>query len=451
MKGDFSRDTFHQLNHYARVLHQQGRVQLDSDVNEQTSILLHLLRTFGADVIGPHGGPANGFNIEKKYQNLLIAAGNYYIDGLLIENEDPTALSKIENLPSQPYYRMPEAEFKPLGDAATPCIIYLDAWEHHLTHLENSHIREVALGGPDTAIRSQVVWQVRIEEDSALIRFPVSGNRETKDTYWKTWIATHEGPKPKMRAQIKDDKPADPDPCSISPEARYRGLENQLYRVEVHHGGDASKATFKWSRENGSVLTKWLGSIGNKITVGNARDLKKGDWVELLDDWHELERIPGTLVKVEEIEGDVLTIDLTGLRPTVDVVDFKLFTRNPKVRRWDYVLPAKPNPAFTLGDDRAIQVKALPSPTNAWVPLEFGLEIQFDLNEEKAQYRTGDYWLIPARVLLPSPHQIEWPRDATGNAMFLEPHGVQHHYAPLAYWSGTTLTSQRREMKPIAQ
>ena len=38
MKGDFSRNTFHQQHHFARVLMQQGRVLIDADWNEQTSI-----------------------------------------------------------------------------------------------------------------------------------------------------------------------------------------------------------------------------------------------------------------------------------------------------------------------------------------------------------------------------------------------------------------------------
>ena len=42
--------------------------------------------------------------------------------------------------------------------------------------------------------------------------------------------------------------------CQPTPAAGYRGLENQLYRVEIHQHGDESTATFKWSRENGSVV-----------------------------------------------------------------------------------------------------------------------------------------------------------------------------------------------------
>ena len=56
-----------------------------------------------------------------------------------------------------------------------------------------------------------------------------------------------------------DPAPARTDPCIVPADAGYRGLENQLYRVEVHRPGDASSATFKWSRDNASVATAWLG------------------------------------------------------------------------------------------------------------------------------------------------------------------------------------------------
>jgi len=59
MKGDFTRDTFDATRHFSRVLMQQGRVQLDADWNEQAAILLHYLQALAADLIGPHGGPAN--------------------------------------------------------------------------------------------------------------------------------------------------------------------------------------------------------------------------------------------------------------------------------------------------------------------------------------------------------------------------------------------------------
>jgi hypothetical protein len=53
--------------------------------------------------------------------------------------------------------------------------------------------------------------------------------------------------------------------------------------------------------------------------------------------------------------------------------------------------------------------------------------------EPDGTYRTGDYWLIPART---ATGDVEWPkeRDEEGNPIpeALPPHGIEHHYAPLA-------------------
>ena len=69
----------------------------------------------------------------------------------------------------------------------------------------------------------------------------------------------------------------------------YRGLQNQLYRVEIHAGGEAGGATFKWSRENGSVIFPILSISGKAVTLGHLGDggrsgLDVGDWVEIVDD-----------------------------------------------------------------------------------------------------------------------------------------------------------------------
>ncbi|MEK8172942.1 DUF6519 domain-containing protein [Streptomyces sp. M19] len=95
-------------------------------------------------------------------------------------------------------------------------------------------------------------------------------------------------PAARLAARAERPEHADDDPCLAGPDARYRGPENQLYRVEVHEGGTAQDATFKWSRENGSVLLPvdeldgtWaeLGSLGGDDKLG----LNVGDWVEFTD------------------------------------------------------------------------------------------------------------------------------------------------------------------------
>ena len=88
MKADLSRDSHHRQNRYARVLMQQGRVLLDADWNEQVAILLDMHRALAADLIGPHGGPGDGFAItcnDDLLCDVEIGWGRYYVEGVAAE------------------------------------------------------------------------------------------------------------------------------------------------------------------------------------------------------------------------------------------------------------------------------------------------------------------------------------------------------------------------------
>jgi hypothetical protein len=238
----------------------------------------------------------------------------------------------------------------------------------------------------------------------------------------------------------KDDAAGATDPCLTSPEASYRGMENQLYRVEVHREGLAldnngsNPATFKWSRDNGTIVAALKRKDGDRLIVTGLRDFSRwfaaGDWVEITHDALELDGLPGTLVKLAKAEGDALTIDRYTASGTVYEPDSKYFDRpvsNLKVRRWNH---------RELEDD-VLQEGAIPIQENVLIELEDGVQILFEQGSPRAQYRTGDYWLIPARV---STGDVEWPKIDTNSSAGsqkkepapLPPHGVGHHYAPLA-------------------
>jgi Family of unknown function (DUF6519) len=451
MKGDFSRDTFKPERHYARVLMQQGRVQVDADWNEQASILLHHLRTMAMDVIGPHGGPmANpGFEIvtkdslklrldteinpteKKRLEGILggitflIRAGRYYVNGLLCENETDIAGNAQTDHPDA------TLEFDALKDK--DLLFYLDVWEHHVTALEDEFIREDALGGPDTATRARIVWQVRLAEATEIMSLTGVG-----DQTWQEWFASLEGNRPQLKARTAPG-PVPTDPCTIAPESQYRGPENQLYRVEVHQGSSESKdplkpVTFKFSRENGSILTSILpGSSTDRLEVVSTRGFAAHDWIELLSNEHELERKPGPLVQVLRVDDGALVIQ--GL---TDVTNFS------KVRRWDQVA-SKDQKLL----DGAI---AINDQAETWIKLENSIEVQFNPTL-KANYRTGDYWLIPARVI---GGEIEWPTvpviGGESIPQSLEPHGVKHYFAPLALLrtgDGAQLIDLRHKFSPL--
>src|SRR6185369_6313440 len=68
------------------------------------------------------------------------------------------------------------------------------------------------------------------------------------------------------------------------------------------------------------------------------------------------------------------------------------------------------------------------------IPIEQGVEIELEDGifvrfEPGGAYRSGDYWLIPART---ATRDILWREAADGGPALEEPHGPVHHYAPLA-------------------
>jgi hypothetical protein len=61
--------------------------------------------------------------------------------------------------------------------------------------------------------------------------------------------------------------------------------------------------------------------------------------------------------------------------------------------------------------------------------IEGGIEVTF----ETGSYRSGDFWLIPARTAISSETgSIEWPQDPPGQSVSKSPDGIKHHYCPLA-------------------
>ncbi|HYH84529.1 MAG TPA: DUF6519 domain-containing protein [Pyrinomonadaceae bacterium] len=449
MKGDFSRDSFDPRKRYSRVLMQMGRVLTDADWNEQADTVLHLLRAMASDIFGPHGGPTTnlGFEIFVKPHpsrpevvDLYVREGHYYVDGILCENDQKVDGSKDIGVKyyEQPYFPLPtqamKDRFKIPDPAVVPFIVYLDVWERLITGIEDPSIREVALGGPDTTTRTQVVWQARLLPLGPTGLAEVTCQNVQNTQAWQDNLVAPLRQRGRLRVKAQEPRPADiGDPCNISPDARYRGAENQLYRVEIHHEGKGDAATFKWSRDNGSVVFPVLGVAERTITLAHiGRDtrlgLRTGDWVELVDDDYVLRGEAHPLLQVEEVIADQMKVVLkTAPAATVG----RDSSRHPLLRRWDHKEGDPRMGGLKLRDGAAVIVEQA-GDAAGWLALEDGIQIKF---EPGATYRTGDYWIIEART---ATGDVVWPRE-DGQPAALPPHGVEHYYAPLANIYGPNL------------
>ncbi|HZP60837.1 MAG TPA: DUF6519 domain-containing protein, partial [Opitutaceae bacterium] len=434
MKGDFSRIRHNLNKHYTAVLQQQGRVALDADANEQQAIDQHIRDTEITDIIGPFGGPKGdaGFKITVPDANtILIGRGRYYVEGILCESH------KILDYSNQPYLINPGATDAELlqqvtSGSAYALQLYLEVWQRLITVLDDPCLREPAIGQADTTARLQTVWRVVAEPVSNAnannqpgaccadmykkVRTPGTG---------KLWARTNPG--------------SGDCPCEPTPQAGYRGLENQLYRVEIHHGGDGKTATFKWSRENGSVVSAITEVSSNTLTVNSlGPDANLGyqanNWVELTDDSYlfgPTPNQPGSLIQVQNPVPNTLSLVLqqpaVGIDPSI----------NARVRRWDQFGASAGADGVNLAAD-------------TWIDLENGIQVKFSAG----QYNSGDYWLIPART---ATGQIEWPPCGSDGNNYQPPLTTPIHRAPLAcvHWDlqkqTFTVEDCRRSFPPLTQ
>jgi hypothetical protein len=107
---------------------------------------------------------------------------------------------------------------------------------------------------------------------------------------------------------------------------------------------------------------------------------------------------------------------------------------HPFLRRWDFTFgdPAEGG-LQKAGDNAAVIVED----SATWLNLENGIQVQFQKPASgQVRYRTGDYWLIPARTAL---GDIVWPQqiviDSQGNTIQTPvakpPDGIEHHIAQI--------------------
>lgn len=384
MRGDITRLTFNPTKAYCAVRQQQGRVSLDADWNEQIDIVGKLSRTAIVDLLGPAAAPKNGgLSVEVSGGVLYLMGNRMYVGGILCESAGQVTLHDPA---------------KQKVNVKGVYLAYIDVWIRTVTAVEDPDIREIALGGPDTTTRDQVVWTVRLA--------PLTANQATCATSTDAWNAISAPRATSLTARVTPEATST-DPCLVAPGAGYRGLENQLYRVEIHAGGTEETATFKWSRDNGAVLGEWLpGDRKDQINVrfigrSAPQAVKSGDWVELTDDTRDLAGQAGALYRVTTVGDDVIGID--------GEADRAEYPTCPKVRVW--------NSSGAISAGRS-------DTSDGYIKLEDGVEIKFGAGD----YVPFDHWMIPARTEIAG---ILWPADATGAPAAQPSQGPAHHYAKL--------------------
>lgn len=466
MSFDCSRFTFNPRQNYNGVVMQQGRVQLDSDWNEWLAELNRRIQAGTLDILGPAAYPADNpfaFQITATASKLTIGPGRMYVDGILAENHglkadavwDPT-LAELSGSPQQTPTENPPSTIdfteQPYWPVATPTplptigsyLFYLDVWTRAVTYLEHSRLVDKAVG-VDTTGRLQTIWQVKFR--------PVpDGTTCASLSGLSKWP-----PHPSAGRLTTGLVPVTASgPCCLTAGMAYTGMENQLYRVEIHHFGKPSilnrqsgkpsippipkPATFKWSRDNASVATLVTNmTSASVLTVQSlGRDqilgFSKGDWIEITNDHFELNGIPAEIHKIDSIVPSANSITLvdpiSDLSPfqSAGVLDPKL---HPRIIRWNqsgtvYSTDAQGNltPYWNLDNPAdSFDPGTIPvPPSGTTLLLENGITVTFGLNATTGSFLIGDFWCFDART---ADGSVEILTEAP-------PIGIHHHYAPLS-------------------
>jgi hypothetical protein len=459
MSFDISRVTFDPWKDFSSVVMEQGRVQLDSDWNEWLAELTRRIRAGTLDTFGRAVYPSttpNAFLITVAGGSMTIGVGRMYVDGLLIENHGlpapasggwiPPNVTAPSSLPTwdpaldelvgpnaldylqQPYFPG-IATLAPFPTTGGPFLVYLDVWQRSVTFIEYPDLIEKAVG-VDTTGRLQTVWQVRLLDVSASGAVTCS----TPDNGISAWESLIQPSAGRLTTGVVQSNPAGP--CCLAPNTGYTGMENQLYRVEIHQPGASSSATFKWSRNNASVATPVTGiSLGGTVLTvqstgrDNVLRFNNNDWVEITDDWLELNGQHGELHQVALVTDSANTIKLltavTAASFPVNANNLTDPNRHTRLVKWDQSGKVYKSDGTTVWTDLDAAASTgdipVPPPGTALI-LENGATVSFDLNPTTGLFHVADYWNFAARTV-----------DGTiENLVEAPPRGIHHHYARLS-------------------
>jgi Family of unknown function (DUF6519) len=424
MAGDYSRKRFNPENHYQGVLRQQGRVDLDADWNEYVYLQDRRWRAESVDVIGRCGVPEqtpDGFKVAVTNSELTLGQGRIYVDGYLAENHG--AAAQFDATLEENYGTTPlPVKDQPYGGPVTlipRSLIYLDVWRREVTYLQEPKLIEPAVN-VDTTTRTQNAWQVKVLNDIAIT---VTCQTNLADIVNETLPSAARLTTSTVAVNTESN------PCLVPPSGGYRGLENHLYRVEVH-SVSATKAKIKWSRENAHVATnvlEILTGLGAVKVVSLGRDdvlrFKEGDWVEITNDLGEFAGEAGIMRKVLAVDDASQTVTFTEALPSSDFqVGPVAEAEHWRLIRWDQsgsVL--RPDGSELVNLDTTSDGLITLTDSNTSFVLEDGIQATLS-KAGSGTAHTGDYWCFAART---AEADIERLDQAP-------PHGTHHHFCKLA-------------------
>src|SRR5580698_7369194 len=224
MDADIARVSYDPTRQYRSLVAQQGRVTLEADNNEATMLETEALRLETIDIVGPAGTPDNGYAVSSGQGpgGVAIGCGTFYLGGWRLKLDSAIDLSKQPDWIDAPEFATAE------GNLA----VALLATEQSVGAIEDRALREVALGGPDSAARARLMQR--------FLRVPMDGTTCPAGAKSIAALLNEDGvaiapcslqliSSARLQAGFVPGPPSK-DPCQPTAAGGYLGADNQLIR-----------------------------------------------------------------------------------------------------------------------------------------------------------------------------------------------------------------------------
>ncbi len=447
MGSDRARNSYDPRQLYRSVVMQQGRVQLEADWNEAAFINSEEIRNEALDIVGPAGTPDNGYAIV--FPSTLppfdfdVTRGIMYVGGVRVWTPQNIQYGNqsdwLDNAIDPEWVPVP-------GENPGNEYVYLVVREQEVSAVEDSDLKDVALGGPDTAQRTRLVQHVeRLATQASDCAGALQAARKQWEQEGLFLTAADLRFRSAARLKVSFVSTGTAGPCDPVAQGGYLGADNQMIRVMVSSLSPGNNTgTLLWGFDDASFLYRVNVVDPQTLTLQSApidaeHQPQGGQAVEVLMDAAQLANgeyvaapvgAPFTL-NPSPYNPDTLTLTLPSALPAVygDGNPADPHPAQVYLRVWQQQLSFTPGTAVTLGD------------TGVTVTLETPGNLPFHV---------GDYWMFAVR---PSTPQEVYPERYLQGLQ--PPEGPREWLCPLAVigWTsaggGQVLSDCRNQFSPL--
>jgi Family of unknown function (DUF6519) len=407
MSSDRARVSYDPKRDYRSVVAQQGRVTLEADVNEAQEIAGEILRTETIDIVGPCGTPDDGYKISavagsNPGHDFKVGHGTMYVGG------ERVGLPGDITYSGQPEWLDHDGDpLWPAANTAAKEFVYLLLREQEVSAVEDTALREVALGGPDSAQRKRLLQRV--------VRMTVTGDTcaaslQTAKTSWSAAGLNFDAASMMLTspARLKValvNPPTTGNVCEPQAQGGYLGADNQLIRVQISAiGGNGGKLV--WGYNNASFLHRV------KLDVPNSTQLDflttPVDSYHAPRSGHPIELLRCALQLSDDPAINVMQRDYVAAHPGLVVASTHDYSSDLKTLILPTALPANYSGAATPLFLRLWE-EELPFSSGQPVTLTgTGLTVTITFGGSAGALTVGQYWMFAARPNTPAevyPHR----------------------------------------------